>query len=275
VKQILRASFAVAFLTVLAGLAALSRDRVTALPVVYAQSGCTDATLSGVYAFSFLGWGTPPAKTLTEGKSSIPVAAAGLATFDGAGNWTTSFTYSHNGDITSATSVPGTYTVNFNCTGTVAGVGDFAIVILDSGAEITGINTDNNTTSTIEIKKQNASGCKNSTLMGNYAVTLTGFGTPPPQLSPGKSSVPVALAGLATFDGAGNFVGSFTLSHNGDISALPSDVGTFTLNSDCTGTLTDATVGMHYATVVLNGGTELFGVQADVGTAAILDIKKQ
>ena len=274
-KQILRASFTVAFLAVLVGLATVSKDRVTALPVVYAQSGCMVATLSGGYAFSFLGWGTPPPKTLTEGKSSIPVAAAGLVTFDGAGNWTTSFTYSHNGDITSATSVPGTYTVNFNCTGTVAGVGDFAIVILDSGAEITGINTDNNTTSTIEIKKLNASGCENSTLMGNYAVTLTGFGTPPPQLSPGKSSVPVALAGLATFDGAGNLVGSFTLSHNGDISALPSDLGTFTLNSDCTGTLTDATAGMHFATVVLNGGTELFGVQADAGTAAILDIKKQ
>lgn len=276
-KQIIRASFAVVFLAVLVSLAPVSKDRVTALPVVYAQSGCTDATLSGVYAFRFLGWGSPPPKTLTEGKSSISVAAAGLVNFDGEGNWTTSFTYSHNGDITSATSVPGTYTVNSNCTGTMAGVGDFAIVILDSGAEITGINTDNNGTTTIEIKKQNATGCSDSTLRGNYAVTLTGFGTPPPQLSPGNSSVPVALAGLATFDGAGNFGGTFTLSHNGDISALtlPSDGGAFTLNSDCTGTLTDAPAGMHFATVVLNGGTELFGVQADVGTAAILDIKKQ
>jgi len=276
VKQILRASFGVVFLAALAGLALVTKDGGTALPIVYAQSGCTDATLSGVYPFSFLGWATPPPKTLTEGKSSIPTAAAGLVTFDGAGNWTTSFTYSHNGDITSATSVPGgLYTVDSDCTGTMTGFANFAIIILDRGAEITGINTQDNVTSTIEARKQNASGCSNATLTGSYAVTLTGFGTPPPGLSPGNSSVPVALAGLATFDGAGNFTGSFTLSHNGDISARPSDVGAYTLNSDCTGTLTDATAGMHFATVVLNGGTELFGVQADVGTAAILDIKKQ
>src|ERR1700739_427842 len=37
VKQILRASFTIAFLAVL-GLAPVSKDRVTALPIVYAQS---------------------------------------------------------------------------------------------------------------------------------------------------------------------------------------------------------------------------------------------
>jgi hypothetical protein len=249
---------------------------VTASPsVVFAQSGCTDATVSGPYAVTFLGWATPPPKTATEGKSSAPVAAAGIATFDGAGNWSTSFTSSHNGDITSATSVPGTYTVNSNCTGTIAGVGDFAIVILGNGAEITGVNTDNNSTFTIEFKKQNASGCQNSTLIGNYAVTLNGFGTPPPKFTPGNPSVPTALAGLTTFDGAGNSVGSFTLSDNGDISALPSDAGTYSLNSDCTGTFTDATTGVHFAGYVLNSGAEVFGVQTDVGTATIIDLKKQ
>src|SRR5246127_91674 len=46
VKQILRASFTIAFLAVLVGLAPVSKDRVTALPIVYAQSGCMEATLS-------------------------------------------------------------------------------------------------------------------------------------------------------------------------------------------------------------------------------------
>lgn len=243
-----------------------------AVPSVYAQS-CSNAILNGTYAVTFSGWGTPPPKTLTEGKSSIPVAVVGVATFDGAGNWTTSFTYSHNGDVTSATSVPGTYTVNSNCTGTMAGVADLAIVILDSGAEITGISTDKNTTATLEAKKQNASGCSNATLTGNYAVTLTGFGTPPPQLSPGNASVPVALAGLATFDGAGNFTGSFTKSHNGEISTLPSDTGTYAVNSDCTGIFTDETAAVHFAIVILDGGTEVFGIQTDIGTAATFDAK--
>ena len=243
-----------------------------AVPSVYAQP-CSNATLNGTYAFTLSGWATPPPKTATEGKSSIPLAVVGVATFDGAGNWNTSFTYSHNGDITSATSVPGTYTVNSNCTGTITGVSDLAIVILDGGAEVTGVQTDKDTTATIVAKKQNASGCSNATLTGNYAVTLTGFGTPPPHLSPGNASVPVALAGLATFDGAGTFTGSFTNSHNGEISTLQSDAGTYAVNSDCTGTLTDETAGVHFAIVILDGGKEGFGIQTDIGTATTLDAK--
>jgi hypothetical protein len=47
------------------------------------------------------------------------------------------------------------------------------------------------------------------------------------------------------------------------------------LNSDCTGTFTDATAGVHFAGYVLNSGAEVFGVQTDVGTATIIDVKKQ
>jgi len=274
-RQITAKLLWLAALGIIAAFALVSNPGPVVVRAVFAQGGCTNATLSGRYAFAFSGWGTPPPKVSTEGKSSIPVAAIGVATFDGAGNWTTDFTYSHNGDITSANSVPGTYTVNSNCTGAMTGVVDLAIVILAGGAEVTGIVTDKDSTTTFEMKKQNAVGCNNSTLTGNFAVTVTGFGTPPPNLSPGNSSVPSALAGLATLDGAGNFTGSFTLSHNGEISTLPSDVGTYTLSSDCTGTFTDATASVHFATVVLAGGAEVFGVQTDVGTATTLDAKKQ
>ena len=75
---------------------------------LYAGS-CSNATLNGTYAVTLAGWGTPPPKTATEGKSSIPIAVVGLSTFDGAGTWTSSFTYSHNGDISSGTAVPGVY----------------------------------------------------------------------------------------------------------------------------------------------------------------------
>jgi hypothetical protein len=98
---------------------------------------------------------------------------------------------------------------------------------------------------------------------------LTGFGTPPSHLSPGNASVPVALAGLATFDGPGNFTGSFTNSHNGEISTLPADTGTYAVNSDCTGTFTDETAGVHFAIVILDGGAEVFGVKSDIGTAPL------
>ena len=81
-------------------------------------------------------------------------------------------------------------------------------------------------------------GCSNSTMTGSYAVTLNGFGTPPSALARQQQCSSCCLV-------------------------------------DWPVTFTDATAGMHFATFVLNGGTELFGVQTDIGTAATLDIKKQ
>lgn len=247
---------------------------LSVVPIVHAQSGCTYATLNGNYAFTISGWATPPPKVLTEGKSSIPIAIVGVASFDGAGNWSTSFTYSHDGDISSGIEVPGTYAVNSNCTGTIAGAGDFSLVILSGGADIIGVGTDKDTTSTLIATKQDTSGCSNTTLTGNYAIRLTGFGTPPAQPVPANSSVPVALAGVATFD-AGNFSVTFTRSHNGDISTSPSDVGSYSVNSDCTGIITDQTEGTNFATVIFAGGTEALGIETDNGTAVTFDLKKQ
>jgi len=241
---------------------------------LYAGS-CSNATLNGTYAVTVAGWATPPPKTATEGKSSIPEAVVGLSTFDGAGNWTSSFTLSHNGDISSATAVPGVYSINSDCTGSLTGVGDFAIVVLNGGSEITGVQTDKDTTGILDARVQNATGCSTASLSGMYSITLAGFGTPPPHLSPGNPSVPVALGGLATLNGNGNLTGSFTSSHNGEIGTLVSDSGSYTVNSDCTGSLSDATEGLNFAIVLLNGGAEALGIQTDNGTAVIVDIKKQ
>lgn len=241
---------------------------------VLAQS-CSNGTLDGTYAFTISGWATPPPKTANEGKSSIPEAAVGLVTFDGAGNTATSFTLSHKGDISSGAGVPGVYSVNPDCTGFVAGAGDFMIVVLNGGAEITGVQTDKDTTGTLDARLQNAHDCAASSLSGTYSFTLAGFGTPPPHLSPGNPSVPVALGGLMSLDGGGDFTGSFTSSHNGEINTFPSDSGMYSVNSDCTGILSDATAGANFAIVLLNGGAEALGIQTDNGTAAIVDAKKQ
>ena len=85
----------------------------------------------------------------------------------------------------------------------------------------------------------------------------------------------MALGGLATLNGNGNFTGSFTSSHNGEIGTLESDSGSYTVNSDCTGSLSDTTAGLNFAIVLLNGGAEALGIQTDNGTAVIVDIKKQ
>lgn len=68
--------------------------------------------------------------------------------------------------------------------------------------------------------------CSNVTVAGKYGLTsagsLIGIG-------------PAAATGIATFDNQGNFSGSQTRSVNGDV-ADETFTGTYTANSDCTGT---------------------------------------
>ncbi len=69
-------------------------------------------------------------------------------------------------------------------------------------------------------------------LNGNYSFNLTGSFYD----SQGYWYV-MALVGLNTFDGAGNFKGADTLSLDGTIHKR-TVTGTYTVNADCTGTLT-------------------------------------
>jgi hypothetical protein len=76
-------------------------------------------------------------------------------------------------------------------------------------------------------------GCSNATLMGTFAYTSTGSTT---AASPAGAGA-VAEVGTQTFDGNGGTTGAATLSGNGTIFQLTFQ-GTYTLNSDCTGTFT-------------------------------------
>jgi len=74
--------------------------------------------------------------------------------------------------------------------------------------------------------------CSNATLKGKFAFTSTGFITAPPPLAG-----PFAITGAQTFDGNGAFTAAATVSQNGNIIPV-SIAGTYTVNPDCTGTLT-------------------------------------
>jgi hypothetical protein len=76
--------------------------------------------------------------------------------------------------------------------------------------------------------------CSNATLEGRYAVKGEGLvpGGPPP-----APLVPFAVVSLMTFDGAGNLTDAATASNNGVISSNLNH-GTYTVNEDCSGTLT-------------------------------------
>jgi hypothetical protein len=75
-------------------------------------------------------------------------------------------------------------------------------------------------------------GCSNNTLRGSYAQTGTGVITAPPD-----QAGPFANVGTIVFDGNGGLTGVLTISQSG-MSAQATETGTYSVNSDCTGTYT-------------------------------------
>ena len=120
------------------------------------------------------------------------------------------------------------------------------------------------------------SGCTGDTLTGNYGFTFTGFSLQ--QGTNGKSeSFPFYGAGTAAFDGERNVSANFAFSLNGDISTNNPYTGTYSVNSDCTGsmTATPGSGGDNFALVILGGGAEVLGVDTSTGEPLTIDLKKQ
>jgi hypothetical protein len=96
----------------------------------------------------------------------------------------------------------------------------------------------------------------NATLHGTYMVTgggtVVGVG-------------PVAAVGTITYDGKGGSVNTFTASGNGMISKGVTVTGPYTVNADCTGSLTQSD-GSHYDFVVNPDGSTVFWIETDDGT---------
>lgn len=117
-----------------------------------------------------------------------------------------------------------------------------------------------------------SSGCTVANLNGTYAFSFNGFA------NVGKAghvkTVPTADVGVARFDGAGNVSASYTDSTNGHISKGNQDVGTYTVNSDCTGSIVDTTTGGTWDVVILGGGKELYVIGTNKGGTQTGLIKK-
>jgi len=76
-------------------------------------------------------------------------------------------------------------------------------------------------------------GCSNATLKGTFSHQGTGVVTAPPEFAG-----PQAIVGTETFDGFGVISGIGTGSLNGTPFAYTDELGTYTVNPDCTGTYT-------------------------------------
>ncbi len=76
-------------------------------------------------------------------------------------------------------------------------------------------------------------GCGAQTLRGTYIYSADGFVADVPGQGP---FTPIAEAGVYTFDGAGHFSTTNTLSYGGQIYPR-NDTGTYSVNADCTGSV--------------------------------------
>jgi hypothetical protein len=106
-------------------------------------------------------------------------------------------------------------------------------------------------------------GCSNATLRGTFAYTSSGSIASPPEIAG-----PFAEVGTQVFDGAGTTTAAVTLSQNGNI--LPATItGTYTVNSDCTGTMTlqvaPIEVTVHVFFVIDDDFHEFQAIETDPG----------
>jgi hypothetical protein len=115
--------------------------------------------------------------------------------------------------------------------------------------------------------------CALGTLQGSFGYTTQGTVLPgaplPPIISPG----PYASSGLVTLDGFGNLTITANDIFNGLVLPTGTIRGTYTVNSDCTGSAVTE-VGGQFKFTIVNGGAEILYSLANPGVVATGIAKK-
>jgi len=216
---------------------------------------CTNATLKGVYGILASGLNG----------SLLPAASVSRLAADGAGNLTGYVMKSSDGEIFTYSST-GTYTINKNCTGIATwtnqqGQNEGANIYLNNGNKgAFVIQTDTNHVQTGVVIEQGTVTCTNAGVKHTYSMDLTGT-----VISVGQ----VAMAGQLIFNGTGSISGTATLSLYGVIYDNVSVKGTYTINSDCTGTAQITPQGlsaMNLGLLVLGTDKQMMAIEMDSNT---------
>jgi uncharacterized protein (TIGR03437 family) len=247
-----------------------------------ASTTCSVSTLNGVYTVNASGY------ELTS-NSVVGVAdSSGLFQVDGQGNVSVDITAVTSAG-TSEVSESGTYTIAPDCTGsaTLTGSNSQTIVFSFSIYSVTPANT-NFYVSVANASKFLISGgghtaygqptttsmlaapasphaisggtCSASSLSGSYTLTLSGRGISPQ----GSFTGSFQSVGTATFDGQGDVTLAGTANTNLAQAQAFSYTGTYTISSNCSGTLTTTTAGAAtFSLVVWGSGTQFNIVGAD------------
>ena len=90
--------------------------------------------------------------------------------------------------------------------------------------------------------------CSQATLNGAYMSSQTGT----------LNGLPLAQVNRIVADGQGVFTGSGTVVVDGVVTVIPLITATYTVNPDCTGTLTSVPAGLSQNFVVKDDGSQVF-----------------
>ncbi len=216
---------------------------------------CSNANVTGKYGFSGTGLD----------KKGSPIALIGYIKADGKGKFTGTETGSDDGSVITNAPVTGTYTVNSDCTGSGTikpkggKVSHYNLVVVSGGKSLQTLNTDAPNVQAGTVQAQGKATCTAAGLKGS-------FGTEAGGVFIGEGAV--ALDGLLILDGKGNISGTESGSIAGSIFTGQSASGTYTVASNCTGTMAVTVLGQteHSSFVVTNGGKSLVLVETDAGT---------
>jgi hypothetical protein len=117
-------------------------------------------------------------------------------------------------------------------------------------------------------------GCSDATLTGTYGLAFSGFQIQPEGGS--TKAVPFNGAGVATF-GAGNVSATFASSLNGTGSTNNPYTATYTVNSDCTVSVsaTPGSGGDNFVGVIVRDGAEVLVTDISDSDTLNVDFKKQ
>jgi hypothetical protein len=114
-------------------------------------------------------------------------------------------------------------------------------------------------------------GCSNATLVGNYGFAFSGF-----QQQHNKS-LPFYGAGIANFDGAGNLSATFAYSLDGTSSTGNPYTASYTVNSDCSVSLTatPGSGGDNLVGAIVGDGAEVLTTDISSPDTLNLEFKRQ
>lgn len=221
---------------------------------------CTNASLSGAYAYAASG------KTTAAGKLTNN-SEVGRIVFDGNGGLTGLAARTVNGATATGT-FSGSYAVGADCTGTgkmvvAEGTLDFDVVVVNAGSDFAFVLRDPVYTEAGNGTKIEAQGkCNAATLSGTYGYQGTGDIT-----LDGKTHSLVEI-GIMSFDGAGSVTATYSAAAAGAVERL-TFTGKYELGEDCTANFSFTVAGSNYVTnfVVANGGNSLYYSEVGPATA--------